>query len=57
MRRAPEKIPPDPIPAMTLPMIKARELGAAPQTRLPNWKKARAVRKTYLMGKRLYSLP
>jgi hypothetical protein len=41
---APEKIPALPIPAMARPIIKAMELGAIPQIRLPNSKIAIAMR-------------
>lgn len=36
MIKAPEKIPALPMPAMARPIIKAMELGAAPQMRLPS---------------------
>jgi len=38
MTRAPEKIPADPIPAMARPMMRATEVGAAPQTTEPTSK-------------------
>ena len=38
-------------------MIKAAELGAAPQTSLPISKMTRAVRYTHLMLKKVYSFP
>jgi hypothetical protein len=57
MRMAPEKIPADPTPAIARPMIKAAELGAAPQMALPISKMTRAIKKTHLMEKKVYSLP
>lgn len=35
MTRAPEKIPADPTPAIARPMMRATEVGAAPQTTEP----------------------
>jgi len=46
---APENIPALPTPAMARPTMRAIELGAIPQMRLPNSKMPMAMRKTHLM--------
>jgi len=53
----PEKTPPDPSPAMALPMIKAMEFGAAPQMAEPASNSKIDVRKVPLMLKKPYSFP
>jgi hypothetical protein len=40
-------MPAAPTPAIALPMIKAREEGAAPHTALPTSKRKMIVKKTY----------
>lgn len=57
MRMAPEKIPADPTPAIARPIIKAAELGAAPQMALPISKMTSAVKYTHLIEKKVYSFP
>jgi len=42
-------MPEEPTPAIALPMIKAVEVGAAPQTTLPISKIAMEVKNTHLM--------
>ncbi len=53
MINAPEKIPAEPRPAIARPRIKAIELGAAPQIRLPSSKIPMAIRYTYLIEKKV----
>lgn len=53
----PEKMPPEPMPATSLPKIKPIEFGVAPQTRLPSSKMPNEIKKTHLIGNRLYNLP
>ena len=54
---APDMMPADPSPATARPMMKATEVGAAPQMAEPISNSAMAVRKTALMLKKVYSLP
>jgi hypothetical protein len=53
----PEKRPAAPIPHIARPMIRAVELGAAPQITLPNSKKKMDVRYVHFKGKKVYSRP
>lgn len=46
MTTAPPEMPDEPMPAMARPMMKAVELGAAPQIAEPTSKRATAARKT-----------
>ena len=50
---APEKMPPDPIPATARPSISPKDLGVAPQTSEPSSKMARETRNTHFVGNRL----
>lgn len=52
MTRAPENIPADPTPATARPMIRATEVGAAPQMTEPTSKIKIAVKYTHLMLKK-----
>lgn len=54
---APEKIPPLPTPEIARPMMKATELGAAPQMALPTSKSKMVVRRTPFTLYSVYSLP
>jgi hypothetical protein len=56
-RTTPAMTPPEPIPAMALPMINAIELGAAPHIAEPTSKSTNDVKKTYLTRKQVYILP
>jgi hypothetical protein len=51
MIRAPEKMPAEPTPAKALPMMRAIELGATPQTKLPSSKTPIAIKYTHLIEK------
>lgn len=51
--RAPEKIPAEPMPATARPIIRAVELGAAPQIADPISKMVMAIKKTHLTGKKV----
>lgn len=53
----PIAMPAPPKPAMARPMIKAVELGATPQSRLPTSKMNTLIRKVSLRGKYLNALP
>jgi len=57
MTIAPENRPAVPTPARARPMMKAVELGARAETRLPSSKMATAERNDSLMSKILYILP
>lgn len=57
MTRAPAKIPADPIPAIARPMMRAVDVGAAPQTSEPSSKIPMAIRYTHLMLKKVRNLP
>lgn len=56
-RTIPERMPPDPRPAMVLPRMKVIEFGAAPQRAEPASNSRIDVRKMALMLKRVYSFP
>jgi len=53
----PERIPPDPKPAIALPRMNAIEFGAAPQRAEPPSKSTMEVIKTALMLKTVYTFP
>ena len=53
----PDWTPPAPRPAMALPMMKATELGAAPQMAEPTSNNTRAVRKVAFKFRKVYSFP
>jgi hypothetical protein len=56
-RTTPERMPPDPRPAMALPRMKATEFGAAPQRAEPASNSRMDVRKVALTLKKVYSFP
>lgn len=53
----PERMPPDPRPAMALPRMKATEFGAAPQRAEPASNNRMDVRRVALTLKTVYSFP
>lgn len=53
----PDWTPPAPRPAMALPMMKAIELGAAPQMAEPTSNNTRAVRKVAFTFRKAYNFP
>lgn len=57
MHTVPAMIPPDPNPAIALPMTRATELGAAPQIADPTSKNRIAAKNTPFTLKNEYSLP
>lgn len=57
MIKHPLNIPPPPMPAIARPIIRARELGAAPQTALPTSKRPIAERNTHFVLNREYARP
>ena len=54
---APEKIPAPPIPAIARPIIRATELGLAPQIAEPISKINTAPTKVHFTGSKVYNLP
>jgi hypothetical protein len=54
---APVKIPEEPKPAIARPMMRAMELGAAPQRAEPTSNKKIPVRKTHFVGAKVYIRP
>ena len=56
-RTTPERMPPDPSPAMVLPRMKATEFGAAPQRAEPASNSRMDIRKVALTLKKVYSFP
>lgn len=53
----PDWTPPAPRPEMALPIIKAIEFGAEPQTAEPTSNRKTAARNVYLTSKVVYSFP
>ena len=53
----PPKTPDAPIPEIAPPMIKAIEVGATPQTRLPIWKRIIEDRNVYFVLSKVYARP
>jgi len=57
MSMAPVKTPDDPTPAIARPTMSASLVGATAQINDPSSKMPSTIKKTHLMGKKVYSLP